>query len=50
MHLAIGSEHIKKAFLDAKSRGARLRYLTDITIASLHAIYILILQCVTCHN
>jgi two-component system sensor histidine kinase VicK len=32
MHLAIGSEHIKKAFLDAKSRGARLRYLTNITI------------------
>ena len=32
MHLAIGIEHIKQAFLDAKSRGARLRYLTEITI------------------
>jgi signal transduction histidine kinase len=31
-HLAIGIEHIKNAFLDAKSRGARLRYLTEITI------------------
>ncbi len=30
--LAIGIEHIKNAFLDAKSRGARLRYLTEITI------------------
>jgi two-component system, OmpR family, sensor histidine kinase VicK len=32
VHLAIGIEQIKKAFLDAKSRGARLRYLTEITI------------------
>src|SRR5215469_4498856 len=32
VHLAIGTEHIKKAFLYAKSRGARLRYLTEITI------------------
>src|SRR5215469_15977443 len=32
LHLAIGIEHIKNAFLDAKSRGARLRYLTEITI------------------
>src|SRR5215813_12758913 len=32
VHLAIGIEHIKNAFLDAKSRGARLRYLTEITI------------------
>ena len=32
VHLAIGIEHIKKAFLDAKSRGARIRYLTEITI------------------
>jgi two-component system, OmpR family, sensor histidine kinase VicK len=32
MHLAIRIEEIKKGFLDAKSRGARLRYLTEITI------------------
>src|SRR5215831_15968728 len=32
VYLAIENEHIKKAFLDAKSRGARLRYLTEITI------------------
>ena len=32
VHLAIGTEHIKKAFLDAKQRGARLRCLTDIKI------------------
>src|SRR5215813_3464830 len=32
VHLAIGIEHVKKAFLDAKQRGARLRYLTDIKI------------------
>src|SRR5215469_18297290 len=32
VHLAIGIEHIKKAFLDAKSRGTRIRYLTEITI------------------
>src|SRR5215471_17993638 len=32
VHLAIGIEHIKKAFLDAKSKGARLRCLTEITI------------------
>jgi len=32
MHLAIGIELIKQAFLDAKSRGARLRYLTEVTI------------------
>ena len=31
-HLAIRIEHIKNAFLDAKSAGARLRYLTEITI------------------
>ena len=29
--LAIGIEPIKKAFLDAKSRGVQLRYLTEIT-------------------
>jgi len=29
--LAIGIGQIKKAFLDAKSRGVRLRYLTEIT-------------------
>ena len=29
--LAILIEPIKKAFLDAKSRGVRLRYLTEIT-------------------
>jgi two-component system sensor histidine kinase VicK len=28
---AIGIGQIKKAFLDAKSRGVRLRYLTEIT-------------------
>ena len=32
VHLAIRIEHIKNAFLDAKSRGVRLRYLTEITI------------------
>jgi two-component system, OmpR family, sensor histidine kinase VicK len=32
VHLGIEIEQIKKAFLDAKSRGARLRYLTEITI------------------
>jgi len=32
VHLAIGIEHIKNAFLDAKSRGARIWYLTEITI------------------
>src|SRR5215813_8834169 len=35
VHSAIGIEYmeaVKKAFLDAKSRGARLRYLTEITI------------------
>jgi two-component system, OmpR family, sensor histidine kinase VicK len=32
VHLAIGFGHIKKAFLDARSRGARLRCLTEITI------------------
>jgi two-component system, OmpR family, sensor histidine kinase VicK len=29
--LAIGIGQIKNAFLDAKSRGVRLRYLTEIT-------------------
>ncbi len=29
--LAVGIGQIKKAFLDAKSRGVRLRYLTEIT-------------------
>src|SRR5436309_11525104 len=29
--LAIGIESIKKSFLDAKNRGVRLRYLTEIT-------------------
>src|SRR5207237_9904099 len=29
--LAIGIGQIKKAFLDAKNRGVRLRYLTEIT-------------------
>ena len=29
--MAIGIRQIKKAFLDAKSRGVRLRYLTEIT-------------------
>ncbi len=29
--LAIGIESIKRSFLDAKSRGVRLRYLTEIT-------------------
>src|SRR5215813_11121355 len=35
VHSAIGIEYmeaVKKAFLDAKSRGARLRYLIEITI------------------
>jgi len=32
VHLATGIEHIKKAFLDAKSSGARIRYFTEITI------------------
>ena len=32
VHLAIGIERIKKAFLYARSRGARLRCLTEITI------------------
>lgn len=30
--LAVDIAQIKKAFLDAKSRGIRLRYLTEITI------------------
>lgn len=42
MHLAIGIEHIKKAFLDAKSRGARLRYLTEITIDNISYCKVLI--------
>jgi hypothetical protein len=29
--LAVELEPIKKAFLDAKSRGVKLRYLTEIT-------------------
>jgi two-component system, OmpR family, sensor histidine kinase VicK len=33
--LAIGIEPIKKAFLDAKSRGVQLRYLTEITKSNL---------------
>src|SRR5215467_7062073 len=32
VYLAIENEHIKKAFLDAKSKGARLRCLIEITI------------------
>jgi two-component system, OmpR family, sensor histidine kinase VicK len=42
VHLAIGIEHIKKAFLDAKSRGARLRYLTEITIDNISYCKVLI--------
>jgi two-component system, OmpR family, sensor histidine kinase VicK len=42
MHLAIGTEHIKKAFLDAKSRGARLRYVTEITIDNISYCKVLI--------
>jgi two-component system sensor histidine kinase VicK len=30
-YLAIEIEQLKKAFLDAKSRGVRLRYVTEIT-------------------
>ncbi|MGB7955733.1 MAG: hypothetical protein WCF23_17305, partial [Candidatus Nitrosopolaris sp.] len=33
--LAIGIEPIKKAFLDAKSRGVQLRYVTEITKSNL---------------
>jgi len=33
--LAIGIESIKKSFLDAKNRGLRLRYLTEITSSNL---------------
>ncbi len=33
--LAIGIESIKRSFLDAKSRGVRLRYLTEITNANI---------------
>jgi two-component system sensor histidine kinase VicK len=33
--LAIGIEPIKKAFLDARGRGVRLRYLTEITKSNL---------------
>ena len=29
--LAIGIEQLKKAFLDAKSRGVKLRYITEVT-------------------
>ena len=29
--LAIGIEQLKKAFLDAKSRGVKLRYVTEVT-------------------
>ena len=29
--LAIRTESIKKSFIDAKSRGVRMRYLTEIT-------------------
>ena len=42
MHSAIGIEHIKKAFLDAKSRGTRLRYLTEITIDNISYCKVLI--------
>src|SRR5215470_6402482 len=42
VHSAIGIEHIKKAFLDAKSRGARLRYLTEITIDNISYCKVLI--------
>ena len=42
MHLAIGTEHIKKAFLDAKSRGARLRYVTEVTIDNISYCKVLI--------
>src|SRR5215469_5499194 len=33
---AIGIESIKKSFLDAKSRGVKLRYLTEITDANIY--------------
>jgi two-component system, OmpR family, sensor histidine kinase VicK len=33
--LAIGIESIKRSFVDAKSRGVRLRYLTEITNANI---------------
>ena len=33
--LAIGIESIKRSFLDAKSRGVKLRYLTEITNANI---------------
>src|SRR5215469_5806933 len=42
VHLAIGIEHIKNAFLDAKSRGTRLRYLTEITIDNISYCKVLI--------
>jgi two-component system, OmpR family, sensor histidine kinase VicK len=32
---AIGIESIKKSFVDAKSRGVKLRYLTEITDANI---------------
>jgi two-component system, OmpR family, sensor histidine kinase VicK len=33
--LAIGIESIKRSFVDAKSRGVKLRYLTEITDANI---------------
>jgi len=42
VHLAIGIERIKKAFLYARSRGARLRCLTEITIDNISYCKILI--------
>jgi hypothetical protein len=40
--LAIGIEQIRKAFLDAKSRGVRLSYLTEITIDNISYCKVLI--------
>src|SRR5215471_1728601 len=42
VHSAIGIEHIKKALLDAKSRGARIRCLTEITIDNISYCKVLI--------
>ena len=33
--LAIGIESIKRSFVDAKNRGVKLRYLTEITDANI---------------
>lgn len=37
--LAIEIEQIKKAFIDAKNRGVRLRYLTEITAESIFHVF-----------